>query len=92
MTIDANGDTLLVKLGVDTGTIPNIPEVNLTVSALTATGVFGGDLSKMTAAEAETIESVVITGTFPASLTGSTGQNLTIDLAGMAVTLTQVLA
>ncbi len=92
VTIDANGDTLLVKLGVDTGSIPNIPGVNLAVSALTADGVFGGDLNRMTAAEAETIESVVITGTFPASLTGSDGQNMTINLTGMAVTLTQVIA
>jgi alternate signal-mediated exported protein len=92
VTIDAVGDTMLVKLGVDAGPITAIPDVNFSFTAETAAGAFTGDLDEMTAAEAESITSVVMTGTFPASLTGTTAQGMTIDLDGIAITLTQVLA
>jgi hypothetical protein len=69
-----------------------MPGVNLGVTALTSGGAFSGDLNHLTATEAESITSVVLTGTFPASLTGSTGQGITIELDMFSVVLTQLAA
>lgn len=92
VTIVAEGDTMLAKLDVNAGPLTSVPGVNFSFSAETASGPFGGDLDLMTAAEAESITSVVITGTFPASLTGTTGQGISVDLDGISITITQVLA
>jgi alternate signal-mediated exported protein len=94
VTISATGDNLKAALTVDsTGLLtPSnalADNVDFTVTAYDGTTVVSG-LSNLTAAQAGSIDSVVITATFDSATAGVVGQNMTLNLANLKVNLTQI--
>jgi alternate signal-mediated exported protein len=92
--IDATGDNLRASLTVD---VPNslsgildYPGVNLTASAIDASGDPVGPLTSLSGAQAASIDRVLLTATFPTSVSGTDGQNMTFDLSALALKLTQI--
>lgn len=92
--ITATGDNLKAKLEVD---VPNAlagildyPGVNLTLTAVDASGTAVAPLGNLTGAQAASIDRVLLAATFPADVGGTDGQGMAFDLSALALTLTQI--
>jgi alternate signal-mediated exported protein len=92
ITIEAEGANLTADFGVNLGTT-DVAAFQAAGGTLTLKTYDGATeittLTGLTAAKASAIDTVTLTIDFPASITGTTGQNLTLDLTQVNFTLTQ---
>lgn len=90
--ISATGDNLKAALDIDTtGLVANdlSGQVSFNVQAFAGAVEVTG-LSNLTATQAASIDSVVVTATFDSTTDEQVGQGMSLDLANLKVTLTQI--
>lgn len=93
VTITASGQNLKASLSVDPSALRqylSVPDVNFSWVARDASGIEVVNLTNLSAEQAASIKSVVLTATFPASVKNQDGQGITIPLSPVKIDLTQI--